>query len=115
MGILGWECVSVWSGGREGAGLPHLAAPLSAQLSAPLQPGCLLWLWASSWVLELLGLEEQRVAKWDWLTASQDGKQMGSCSSWAAGITGPARPSRCPALWVDWGPRKTDRLMDVER
>lgn len=27
MGIPGWECVSVWCGGREGAGLPHLADP----------------------------------------------------------------------------------------
>lgn len=41
---------------------------LSTQLSAPLQPACLLWLWGKVMgSLSFWGLEEQRVAKWNWL------------------------------------------------
>lgn len=105
-GHCGWGCVSVWCGGREGAGLPHLAGPLSAQLSAPLLPGCLLWLWARSWVLELLGLEEQRAAKWDWpdrVTGWEaDGKlqQLGRRRHWASSTL------TVPCAVGGWGARK---------
>lgn len=62
--------------------------PLSAQLSALLQPGCLFWLWGK--VMGSLSFWVWTSSMWSsgigWAT-SQDGKQMGSCSSWASGLT----------------------------
>lgn len=75
---------------------------LSGQLSAPLESERLLWLWGkvmgslSSW-----GLEEQCVAKWNWLDSitewEADGKlrQLGLRPSLR-----PARPSQCLVLGV---------------
>ena len=72
-----------WEASRE-QDLPHLAGHLFAQLSAPLQPvcgarsgaPCASGVWKSSVQPSGVG----------W-TLSQDGKQMGGCSSWGSGLT----------------------------
>lgn len=115
------ECMCVVCGGAGRGGEGHGSGPtgelpgsravltwlghLSVQLSTPLLSECLLWLWGKvmgslgSW-----GLEEQCVAKWNWLDHitewEADGKlqQLGLRPS-----LGPAQPSRCPVLWVGWG------------
>lgn len=79
------------------------SCPLPSCLSASSGCGGKVMGSLGSW-----GLEEQWVAKWNWLDNiaewEADGKlqQLGLRPS-----LGPARPSQCPVLWGGWGPRKT--------
>lgn len=82
--VGGGACVSGWRGGRREQPSPPGWPPVCTAVCSPPAWG-LLWLWARSWLLELLGLEEPRAAK-------RGGEQMGRCSSWAPGVARRSAP-----------------------
>lgn len=111
------DCVGVmsqgpWEASRE-QDLPHLAGPpVCPAVCSP--PACLWGKVRGS--LCFWGLEEQCAAKWSWLDTlpgwEADGRlqQLGLRPH-------PGQLDPRPVLWggVGWGPRKTDRLRDLER
>lgn len=109
---------ALWEALREQA-LPHLAGPpvcpavcSPPDLVPPLGKG------QGHGLLELLGSERAMCSRVELAGQHHStGKQMGSCSSWASGLSWASSTLTvlCSVGGLGGGPGKTDRLMDVER